>query len=280
MNNSDDADIYLVASYPKSGATWFKFLIYVCVHGKLDKSLAVGKYYPEWFEEKLLRFRSSEPDRLFVKSHLPYSAELPLKKRVAQCIYLSRNPLDVLASKLNHYVLQGNAQVQTERGRNKFFDKIIGHADAKPHEMEANDAVGGWNHHVLSWLKHNTDIPTYIIRYEDLRENTCDVMRKLNRDLNLGFTDENIVLAVELASFERLRALEKYELDNEIRGMFFIKKRIAAYREKEVQFVNKGKVGNYKSILDVSQMDAAIANYSSGLKILGYHFDGANDLIL
>ena len=187
--------------------------------------------------------------------------------------------MDIVASKLNHYILHGNPDVQTEKGTEEFIARTIQNANAKPYEAEAKDAAGGWNNHVVSWIKENNDIPVYIIQYEDLRENTYEALRKMNRDLNFGFHDKNMHLAAELASFENLRALEKHEVENEISGGFYSKKRVEAFNSKNVQFINKGVVGNYKSTLTEKQMDDALQSYQQGLNILKYRYDDKRNLI-
>lgn len=262
----------LVSSFPKSGTTWLGFLMYTCQHGRLKNSAEVIRNYPETLVPKHGRLIQEKIDRgelFFSKSHHPYFEELPYRDHIQHCIYLVRNPFDVMVSMLNHYQLEGVDQVEKQGGKKWFFDWFLNRA-AKNHVETETDDVGGWTNHVTSWIQQNAEFPTSIVRYEDLRADTVAEISRLNRVLSLGFTEENIRKGCELASFENLKRLEDDELRREVKGMFYTEQRKRALLERGLQFINKGKVGNYKEILDEATIREGLEAFSEGMKLVGY----------
>lgn len=269
----------LVTSYPKSGATWFRFLIYVCRHGKLENSMDVRRYYPQLIDKNILEKRLKQKDNLYIKSHHPYTTDIPHLDKMDQCIYIVRNPFDILASLLNHYIIEGNKQVETEEGKRKFIRKMINNANSGSYVINPNHVAGGWSNHVLSWINENQTMPVYLIKYEELRTDTYNVLRKANRDLNLGFNLGNIKLACEYTSFPQMKKLEKQEMTNRVPGMFFSEKRLAALKAKNKQFVNKGKIANYKSEMPRGLLELGKKSYAEAMNVVKYAFDADGKLI-
>ena len=115
------------------------------------------------------------------------SDDLPYNAHLKQCIYLVTNPFDVMLSMLHHYVLEGVEHVEGQKGMERFYRWFFDRAH-KNHLETTPDNLGGWNNHVCSWLKHNTEFPTYVIRYEDLCADTVSVSSTLNEELKLGFS--------------------------------------------------------------------------------------------
>ena len=264
--------INLVSSYPKSGATWFRFLLFSCTKGYLNSSGEIGPFYPEihqrqdLIKKKLINTKKT----FFVKSHFPYSENIPFIDKINFCIYLVRHPLDVLVSKLNHYVFEGNQNVLTKKGQRRFFLGEMANHNAKAFERSKNDPSGGWNHHVNSWLDNNKNITVYTLKYENILENTFLEISHLNKALNLGLESENIKRGCELSSFGNMQKLEEYELINEIPGMFYTSKRRESFLQKKVRFVNKATPRIYKQVMDDDIIKKGIETYGENMLRLGY----------
>ena len=259
-----------VASFPKSGTTWFGFLMYTCRFGKPERSAEVLRSYPETMVPNHRRYIEEKlgGDLFFAKSHHPYFEALPYREHIGQCIYLVRHPLAVMASMLNHYVLEGVEHVQQKGGAQRFCQWFIDRAD-KNHLETKTDDVGGWNHHVCSWLE-NEEYATYVIRYEELRADTVGTIARLNEALGLGFTEAAIREGCALASFENMRALETYEIMNEVPGMFYSEQRKKALVERNIQFVNKGTVDSYKDVLSEKVVAKSLKVFHKGMALAGY----------
>jgi hypothetical protein len=271
MEPLSNKQIYYVASYPKSGATWFRFLMYGCKFGKLESSAEVNYFYlttPNHDHKVVDRLKTQ--DSIFLKSHLPYYDSLPFKNDIKVCIYIARNPFNAILSRVDHYILEGLDYVDTPEGRNELIRNLIEIADFEMDPDTAAKYNGGWNYHVASWLETNQSIPVYLIRYEDLLEHTFEVIAEMNSQLGLGFTEDNIRKGCDLASFENMRNLETYEIENEIKGAFFSPTRKRVYSEKRVQFINKGKKRNFEEELGSEWIEKGMKAFDKGMRLLGY----------
>lgn len=234
--------LYYVVSYPKSGATWFRFLMYVLFHQKMDNSLDVQNFYPELPNQAKKVDEALEAGRpVFIKTHQAYNQDLPYFDKCTTIIYLSRNPLDCMLSKLDHYKYEGIKWVEEDNGPNKFYDDFIKEANQSPEET-SDKLHGGWNFHVKSWFNSQHNVDLVHIKYEDLVKDTYTTMIKFVIRNGWDFTNEQINKAVEMCTFEKIRDLEEHELRNEIPGMFFSPKRKESFlKDNSNRFVKLGK---------------------------------------
>lgn len=271
MELNNNKKIYYVASYPKSGATWFRFLMYGCKFGMLESSAEVNYLYlttPNHDHKIVDRLKTD--GSIFLKSHLPYHEQLSFFDDIKVCIYIARNPFNAILSRVDHYILEGLDYVDTYEGRTELINSLIEIADSGMNTDTAANNSGGWNYHVTSWLETNRSIPVYLIRYEDLLERTFEVIAEMNRELHLGFTEENIRRGCELASFENMRKLEVHEIENEIRGSFFSPTRKRVYSEKQFQFINKGGKRNFEEELGSEWIEKGMKAFEKGMRLAGY----------
>ena len=262
----------LVSSYPKSGATWFRFLMYACTNGEIEKSRDVRRFYPGIrIQQALIQKKIEEGERFFVKSHYPYTDKIPFFDNIKATIYIARNPLDVIASYINHVQVQDNPLTK-KRQINNIIKAAIKNANKREFQIHTENAAGGWNNHVISWLEENKNIPVHIIKYEDLLSKPFETIKKLSEDMDLGFSDEAIKLGIDQASFNNMRKIEEHEIMNDINGMFLgkKKKRKKAFIEKNKRFVNKGKKGNYLDLMTEDQITSANNAFEKGMKLLHY----------
>ncbi len=260
----------IVASYPKSGATWFQFLMHGCRFGQIYySSVEVGEYYYTAKSPKTAYLnRLKRGDLFFQKTHFAYCTKVPFLESAKYYIYLARNPLDVLASKANHFELTAGKRELSKEDYHQLFKKEIDKANDPPSDQ--NNFAGGWNFHVTSWIKNPKKVPVYTIKYEDLLEDSLGTMIRLNKDLRLGFTEANITKGCALASFENMSKIEKREMTGEIAGKFFVPKRKQAYVKKGVRFVNKGASNYYSEVLDDNIIQEAKLAFQTSMRLLGY----------
>ena len=191
--------IVWLASYPKSGNTWFRALLTNYLQGGPSASInalvgawkandrdlfneLVGLDSSELTADELLRHRlafhallaEALPSPTFMKVHeaflpvpAPRSAAASPDRWLfsgveAAVVYLVRNPLDVAVSYAHH--------------RNRSIDDAIEQMNS-PHAVE-NGQRGGlgrlipqplatWSGHVSSWLGQH-ELPVHVVKYEDL----------------------------------------------------------------------------------------------------------------
>ena len=93
--------IVWVASYPKSGNTWLRFLLINLIFGPRDSTADFETLLPDIHEGIDLAKFADRP-RLFVKSHFRLAYDIPCFRRTEAFIYLVRHPLDVMLSNFTY----------------------------------------------------------------------------------------------------------------------------------------------------------------------------------
>lgn len=247
----------LVSSYPKSGATWFQFLIYSCYNGSFTSSKEVLRFYPPSNRVQLIG--KSQHNPLFIKTHAPYSDELPYTNQNSKCIVIVRHPLDVALSLINHHRNQGSLRLIFPYFKRKFLNEFL-----KENTKEKNTS---WSFHSQSWLEQ-TKFPLYIIKYDDLIRDPVTTLRNLRDYYQLKFSDEDISLAVDYCAIENMKALEQKELDEKIAGLFYSKRRRITKRLLQSSFVNKGGSSNHKTKFNEAYLRKAASTFNGLLKRL------------
>jgi len=264
-------NIYFVISYPKSGATWFRLLMYALFHQEVENSNDVQEFYPELpTQESQVSENIEKGVDFFIKNHEAYSNGIKYLDKASKIIYIARNPFNCMLSKLDHYKYEGVNWVNNESGFNKFCNEFLDDAN-KPPNKTSDKLHGGWNYHIRSWTESELDIPVITIRYEDLTEDTFKCLKDLNQKMGWEYSDESIRKAVELASFDRIKELEINELTNKIPGMFYSEKRLKSYLDdNSKRFVKLGKKRDAIQVLPVETILRGKVVFYEGMKIAGY----------
>ena len=206
----------VVASYKKSGATWFRFLVYGAEKGLPNNSQEVDEFYP--FDQKFNYTWPENIERAFVKTHAGFNSKSPAIKDNDGSILIIRNPFDILFSWLSHLRVTGFLLYKHENVKNHFRDSLNG---------ELEHMTNHWD----SW-KNNASI---IIRYEDMIKDVSSELVKVNKALDLGWSDSDIKTAVHSGSKERMQKMEDYEIRNKIKGGFLYK------LKKADPYINRGE---------------------------------------
>ena len=209
--------VIFLASYPRSGNTWARLLLYHALYGGGGGPVStrqIADRLPDLHVEgEVADSLAAHPgERAIVKTHLPWSAEHPHADDAAGAILLVRHPRDVLLSCLNfHRVLE--TKVKDRRtGR----DAPLRPVDYARHFIaQGGDPVWmhegflGWAANSRSWV--GPPFPGVVVRYEDMLD---DPARELGRMLGLLGEPRDradIDRAVAASSFEQMRALEVRE---------------------------------------------------------------------
>lgn len=254
--------MYLVVSYPKSGATWFQFLMYHCYNQNFDTSKDIAQFYPP--VRNLRQIRKNKVDKAisFAKSHdLPSQLNLTALKPKA-IIYLLRNPLDVLASKINHHTNEGSLRLRFSSFKNKYINQQL--------LAEENYEIGSWNFHTRQWLTESHPYKIHLVKYEELIKNPFEQLSSLNLELNMELTKKEIERAVNKSSFESMKTIEKKEINKRIGGLFYSPKRYFTAKFLKTSFVNKGKVNNYRAVLRTEHVKRAKEAFRFPIEMINY----------
>ncbi|MGA8079399.1 MAG: sulfotransferase domain-containing protein [Xanthobacteraceae bacterium] len=121
----------------------------------------------------------------------------------------------------------------------------------------------GWSGHIASWLDQ-TDIPVHLIRYEDLQADTIGAFRDALVFAGRSASDEAIRRAVDRAAFAELR---RQEAD---KG--FAEK---PHRSGEGLFFRRGEVGAWRDELTPEQVARIEAEHATIMQGLGYELGAA-----
>lgn len=275
-------NVVWLASYPKSGNTWFrmflsnlnssdgaiKHLNEISKDGiasaamLFEDELALNPY--ELFDRELELYRPDVYRSFFqnevrlnkiqyIKVHDAYilnsNKEPIFPADISKCsLYFVRNPHDVCVSYANH---GGSAIDVTYRALlNKNFttrSKIRGQIQQK---------YLSWGLHYRSWTKQ-TEIPVKVIRYEDMLSDPYNVFADAVKFIELDYDLERIKRAVDNSSFDKLKKMEQTD--------GFIEK-----TAKAKSFFWKGEAGYYKNYLTKEQIDIITDNFRDEMEELGY----------
>ena len=227
-----------LASYPKSGNTWVRFILSNALFGATERSIDVNRRIPD-LHRRLPDDRLNAPDDgapLLAKTHFELSPAHPELSRTDKALHIVRNPRDVLLSALNYRRLNGVTPAQlSDRAYAEMFIRAGGDPTWKQQKF------GTWASHAASWT--GTDLfPVKTIRYEDLKADTAGVMREVVGFMGLQVDDAALERAIRASSFESLRAIEIREKADPKRkdGLFLGDTRTS---RQGVFFMNKGRTG-------------------------------------
>lgn len=265
--NTVKKQIIWLASYPKSGNTWFRSFLTVLLKEKevdLNQMVSDGIFSGKNYVENILDLNSdylsrqqiesyqriafchlsaTSKKRLFIKIHDAFTCSkvdgLPLipEKPTQMAVYLLRNPLDVALSLANHIGKSAEKAIE---------QYIISPAGSfVPLKNSANNQfhqpLGTWSMHVESWLEKPA-FPVHFIRYEDMKEKPFETFKAAVQAIGLEVSDEQIRFAIEETRFEKLQKKEQEK----------------GFKEKQnptSSFFFKGQVGRWKEELSTEHIE-------------------------
>lgn len=221
--------LYWLASYPKSGNTWFRiFLSNYLTNGKADinnmsdlGTMASNKRlikklnpnYKRYFDAEEMNNLRPDTYRLYNdtltkpvynKIHDAYrildnGKELIPSDISAGIIYFIRNPFDIAVSFSNHMGFSIDKSIE-KMNDNKF--KIGGV------RKQLSQHLFTWSNHVLSWSEQK-NIPVLILKYEDMLDDTFNQFKSSIKFLGLKYDENKLKTAIEMSSFDKLKKIEE-----------------------------------------------------------------------
>jgi hypothetical protein len=253
-----------IASYPKSGNTWVRFLLYHYLYGDLPGTAELSRRIPDIHRAELDRARPEPSGRLFVKTHWPLGPGMPHLDQTAAAIYIIRHPKDILLSALN-YLRLGNQL--TDLSDSDYAKVFIG-AGGDPIYLRLG--FGTWEQNVFSWTSQRR-IPLLLLRYRDLKADAPAALRRTLGFLGEAIDEPRLRSAVEASSFERMRAFEEREKESDHTGTVFAGTRREL--ERGLRFMHRGVAG--QSLAAVATIGPSIdeafdRRFGTALWMLGY----------
>ncbi|MDA0667379.1 MAG: sulfotransferase domain-containing protein [Planctomycetota bacterium] len=227
----------LTASYPKSGATWFRFLTYGIEKGWAMDSRSVKKHNPETGKNIDWPELAGDAERSFVKTHMPYWEGNLAANKADVVIVVVRNPFDCMMSRLSHNRLNG-VEISEPHQLHNFFSSFISSANMKQYEIRPDRLDGGWTNHYESWRDAESwSKGLALVRFEDLIKDCSGELEKVNQALDLGWNTLDIERGSLFGSKKWMSALENHEVAHQIPGMFYSPARAQAFEAQGERFV-------------------------------------------
>lgn len=256
-------NIVWLASYPKSGNTWVRFMACNLLYGRQESASSVSALIPDIHE---LGPNAGNFSRAgLMKTHFVHSPHLPLMERTAGVIYVVRQPADVLVSNF-HYAQRSAALA----GSNESFDQYVDTFIAERGDPRWRGlGMGSWEENVRSWLRKQQGFPVMAIKYEELSRDPEGVCRALAQLLRPNSTPAEICAAADNSSFQRMREIEDSDIRNRRVGIFYkpyLQDSIDAGR----RFMRQGSVGGGTVELSAEQRARLTAAFAPLLEELGY----------
>lgn len=267
--------IVWLASYPKSGNTWFRmFLANYLKNSPTPLSLDEIKSTPiasnpaafeeitgfnpfelsmdetDFYRPEVYRVLTGRDwgrnEYLFMKVHDAFTmnsnGEPLFPAVVSKCaIYFVRNPLDVCVSYAFHSTRKIEKMVDFVNNESAII--------ALNSQKQLPQKILSWKSHVLSW-KEQTTIPVLFVRYEDMKGTPLETFKKIVSFLGMESEDSRIKNALAHSDFKVLAQMEES----------------CGFKEKPQKcqkFFRKGETGNYKAYLSTEQIQ----------RIVNYNFD-------
>jgi len=275
------SSIIYLASYPKSGNTWFRTFISNLLKEK-DEEVSInslktdGIFSSRSILDSIIGIESSnltseEIDcllpraynymagkitrNMYIKVHDAYTY-LPdggpiLGTFQAKGIYIMRNPLDVAVSFAKHS--SRSLDVVIDNMGNEDFCMCKQKAELP---IQLRQILLSWSLHAESWTSAK-EIPVHVIRYEDMQEKPLETFRKAVEFIGLPCSDVQIEEALRLSSFDTLKKQEKQN----------------GFKEKPskaASFFREGKVGDWRNHFTEEQRDRIIATHGDTMRKFGY----------
>jgi O-antigen/teichoic acid export membrane protein len=229
---SDDT---FIASYPRAGSTWLRFLLQETLMEQPSTFPSVNRVIPQvGFHKNAHRLPNGGR---IIKTHEAF------RREYGRAIYLVRDPRDVLLSEYAFQRALGLTAVE--------MDDYIG--DFIIRQVNAN---GSWRDHARSWLdasEQNPDIR--IFRFEDLRRDTAGTLREMLSFLEVPTDHNRILSAIRNNGVKEMRAKE---LDTPQKT------------SRDGRFVREGAAGGWRKNLTPEQAQRIGLAMQSEMQRLGY----------
>ncbi len=240
-------DDTFVVSYPRSGNTWTRFLIASLVFpSEVVTFTNIERMIPDTSSQSNRALKRTPRPRI-IKSHQYFD---PRYRRV---LYIVRDPRDLV---LSYY----NFQRKYRQIANDY--PLADYVDDFTNGRLISADWGSWGENVASWIYTRQNQSGFLlVRYEDMKNNTPDELRRIATFLGVEPTAERLTQAIMASSSERMRDLEKTQSDQWV---------ATKKHRKDIPFVGTATTGRWRIDLPEPLVSKIEAMWGSLMLRLGY----------
>ncbi len=280
--NKDLKKIVWLASYPKSGNTWFRVFLTNLFsdregpasindlhstpiassrslfddHAGVSSSDLSQEEIDELRPEVYRNIAEEATQPVFHKVHdvwgLTPSGNPVFPADVTRAVlYFIRNPLDVTVSFAFHGNKQPGEMVEEINDPDNAFCN-------QPRRLynQLKQPLSDWSGHVSSWVD-GSGLPVHVVRYEDMLTDTFAAFRNALRFARIEKSDAEIRTAIAASDLRMLAEMEQKE----------------GFREKPIgmkSFFREGTSGSWREHLDESSVNKLVKKHRVMMERFGY----------
>ena len=236
----------MLASYPRSGTTWLRFLLSEALTGR------PAVFDPDDQPVAYIGAHLDAPDVLPEGGRLVFSHEtVDVGRR--RVVYVVRDPRGVALSEYRWLQRRGLAPATFDRFLREF---VAGRSNP----------WGRWDRHVRHWLGATPegDALVHLVRFEELRRSPETELDRALRFLGVELAAETIESVVDHNTLQRMQEKEEAAPD-------------AAFAKgvrREVRFVKEGATSGWREQLTPPQRSAITAAFGPTMRHVGYEPEG------
>jgi hypothetical protein len=235
-----ERDIFL-SSYPRSGSTWLRFLLFDLLTGEEALFGVVNQSIPYVGQQSQAPSLLPGGGRL-IKTHEPYI------RGFKRAVYIVRDARSVVLSEYRFMRMRFGYR----RDFDHFLDEFL--------RGEVNP-FGRWDAHVRFWLDSSIAEKgnLLVIRFEDMRQNTLETLKTVTAFLGAEPNEQALVDAIANNDVGHMRAKEQRALQ-----------RTTEKLDRRFPFVGEGSATGWSSGFSEEQLLRLEQAMASSLKRLGY----------
>lgn len=247
------------ASYPRSGSTWLRFILFQILRGEEAGFGKIDTCIPEIDSHRGVPPILPGGGRL-IKTHEKY------RKEYTRAVFLVRDVRDVV---LSSYARSVDEDLASLVSNGDFDGFLLSFLEGTALQM------GSWPDHTRSWLESplakNGNL--LVVRYEDLRRNSEQELRRLLEFLGVTPDVRIIRKAIADNSLQQMRAKEDKAREAGERSSLLATHKSSG---EEGRFVRKGSVGGWRDKLTDAQVQLIDRYAGDVLLTLGYESRGTS----